>query len=49
MATKLITKSDRNVSIESVNDQEYQATEVLPLTTDQLSWVGGGQGIVTIG
>jgi hypothetical protein len=49
MSTQSISKSDRNVRIDSVNDQEDQATDVLPLTVDQLSWVGGGEGQVVIG
>ena len=49
MLTKLIAKNERDARIDSVNDQEDQATEILPLTVDQLSWVGGGEGQVTIG
>lgn len=47
MFANLIIKNDSR--IDSVNDKQDQSVEVLPLTTDELTWVGGGQGIVTIG
>ena len=49
MLANLITQNDRDSRADSVNDKQDQSLEVLPLTIDQLSWVGGGEGQVTIG
>jgi hypothetical protein len=45
MLTNLIIKNDRDFRIDSANDKDH-SVEVLPLTIDQLSWIGGGEGIV---
>jgi hypothetical protein len=48
MFANLISRNDRDSRTDSVNDKQDQSLEVLPLTIDQLSWVGGGEGIVSL-
>ena len=48
MIANLIATNDRNSRIDS-NDPQDPSLEILPLTIDQLSWVGGGEGQVVIG
>ena len=49
MIANLITTNDRVSRTDSVNDSQDPALEILPLTIDQLSWVGGGEGQVVMG
>jgi hypothetical protein len=49
MIANLIATNDRDSRTDSVNDAQDPSLEILPLTIDQLSWVGGGEGQVTIG
>jgi hypothetical protein len=49
MLANLIIRNDRDSLADSVNDkQDGQLLELLPLTMDQLGWVGGGEGIVSL-
>ena len=48
MIANLIATNDR-ARTDSVIDSQDPSLEILPLTIDQLSWVGGGDTVVTIG